>query len=261
MKQGLRRNFALVLLAITTNAFAQELPAGPGRDLVQGKCQACHDLARVTSKQYDLARWTATVKRMQGYGAQVSDAEVQQIATYLATHYGPQAQAGATSQTPATATPAAPAASTAPATAPAAPAAPAAPQVVVNDAVRKTAVLTVVAGQGDANGGLNFNGAAKGEKTFTVPLGWRVELKYSNAGAMPHSVILVAGDKLPARLTPAFPGASSKVSSAGDAVQTVRFRASKAGEYLLVCGVGQHASRGQFLRFVVSPDAKEASFK
>lgn len=232
---------AFLMLTSLSPARAQDLPPGAARDLVLNNCQVCHSLTRIQNKQTDVTVWTATVKRMQGKGARVTDEQVGLIAAYLAAHYGPPRQGGAAP------TPATPASSAA---------------TVVNAPERKTAALTVVAGQGDANGGLNFNGAASGERTFTVPLGWTVELKFSNAGSMPHSAVVVAGTSVPAKLTPAFEGAASRTLRPGEEGQTLRFVAGRAGEYLLACGVGQHAAGGgQYLRFVVSVAAKEASYK
>ena len=45
---------------------------------------------------------------------------------------------------------------------------------VTSNAAGKTATITVDANQGTVNGGLNFNGAAKASKSFTIPAGWNV---------------------------------------------------------------------------------------
>ena len=40
--------FATVALAAIAFAAGQELPAGEGKAVVEGKCTLCHDLAKVT---------------------------------------------------------------------------------------------------------------------------------------------------------------------------------------------------------------------
>lgn len=142
---------------------------------------------------------------------------------------------------------------------------------VTNQAAQKTAILTVVAGSDSANGGLNLNGGVRGNKTFVVPLGWKVELRFRNNGVAPHSVIVLGGGSVPASITPAlaaFPGSAGKNlaqgfgKTGGSAPQdTLRFTASKAGKYTVACGVPGHALSGQYIGLEVSGSAKEASFK
>lgn len=232
-------------LLLVTVASAQDLPPGEGRDLVGAKCQACHSLARIVSKQKDQAGWAATVARMRTNGLQASDPEVAKIVSYLAATFKPVAGAPAAPDSMAK-----PTQGTTPA--------------LNYDAARKTLSFTLVANMGDANRGLNFGGYFKGERTLTVPRGTRVEVLFSNAGQIPHSLYVVAGSTVPEMITPdavALLGGSSKVARAGDPPQKVRFLANTAGDYLLVCGVGKHAMNGQFLKMVVSKDATEPSFK
>ena len=112
------------LLATPVAALAQGLPPGPGADVVTMICQGCHDLNTVTSDHHDVDGWHSVLTEMVGYGATLTDAQADQVATYLATNFG---AGGAAAAAPAGATPApaaaAPDASQAPATpAPATPA-------------------------------------------------------------------------------------------------------------------------------------------
>jgi len=68
---------------------------------------------------------------------------------------------------------------------------------VSSNASTKTATITVDAGQGAAGGGLNFNGAVKGAKSFTVPAGWNVVMKFKNMGSFGHSAAVVKGSTPP----------------------------------------------------------------
>ncbi|MGH2347316.1 MAG: sulfocyanin-like copper-binding protein, partial [Chloroflexota bacterium] len=58
------------------------------------------------------------------------------------------------------------------------------------DASSHTANLTLVAGYNDTQSGFNFNGAAKGDMTISVPAGANVKVTFSNKGALPHSAVV-----------------------------------------------------------------------
>ncbi len=136
--------------------------------------------------------------------------------------------------------------------------------VVVNDAATKTVTVNLVAGQGPANNGLNYNGSSKGEKTLTVPLGWTVEVSLTNAGRAPHNMLVLAGPNLPATLSPArvsFPGAATKVIAPGAAGEMTKFTANRPGSYYLLCGVGKHAQAGMYIKLVVANSIKEATYQ
>lgn len=127
--------------------------------------------------------------------------------------------------------------------------------------------LDLIAGQGSANGGLNFNGGAKGNRTFTVPLGSKVTVKFQNMGTVPHSFVIRKGGAVPTdadATDAAFPAAyaPSKVEAGitSGMTQQVTFTANKAGSYYFVCGVPGHAMAGQYINLVVSKTAKTASF-
>lgn len=55
-------------------------PAG----LVSVRCTRCHPVDRIKAAQHDAAAWKVTVDRMRGNGAQLSDAEAQQVIDFLA---------------------------------------------------------------------------------------------------------------------------------------------------------------------------------
>lgn len=95
--------------------------------------------------------------------------------------------------------------------------------------------FTIVAGQGPANGELNFNGASKGKLVITVPQGAQVRLTLANKGALPHSLELIPNTtQLPAQAAnpPAFPGAETPDPIAGitkGQTQVAQFTATKPG--------------------------------
>lgn len=56
--------------------------------LIQQHCTRCHSVQRIKAADHDAAGWAATIKRMQGKGAQVTDAEAAAIAQFLASGGG-----------------------------------------------------------------------------------------------------------------------------------------------------------------------------
>jgi FtsP/CotA-like multicopper oxidase with cupredoxin domain len=126
----------------------------------------------------------------------------------------------------------------------------------------KTARLIVIAAYGQDT--YNFDGGSNGQFTFTVPLGSKVVVTFTNdSQQMPHAAEIVAYDgTLPATNPPpqpAFKGAASPDYLHGTPPGvTVKFsfKASKAGKYLLICPVHNHVKLGHWDWFVVSKKAK-----
>jgi len=64
------------------------LPAGPGKDLVEARCTACHDLERVAVVKRQKSEWLALVANMVDRGAVATPDEAQTITSYLMSHFG-----------------------------------------------------------------------------------------------------------------------------------------------------------------------------
>jgi sulfocyanin len=131
----------------------------------------------------------------------------------------------------------------------------------------RTAYLTLIAGWSDANGGLNFDGYSNGQMVVTVPLGWHVQVTFSNRSAAPHSVEVIAYD-VPVPETgfrAAFKHAQSPDPIDGitqdHQPQRVAFVAARAGRYMIICGVPGHANSGMWARFVVAKTARTATLR
>ena len=69
-------------------AAATTLPAGPGKELVEARCSACHDLERITIARRHKAEWPTLVANMVGRGAVATPDEAQAITRYLAAYFG-----------------------------------------------------------------------------------------------------------------------------------------------------------------------------
>jgi mono/diheme cytochrome c family protein len=83
--------FALVgapSLAAAAERF--DLPQGPGRELVYGHCQTCHDLQSVEdSAGIRKGAWAAVLDNMKEFGLRISEEQHTRILDYLGTWLGP----------------------------------------------------------------------------------------------------------------------------------------------------------------------------
>jgi cytochrome c5 len=91
----MRRTVAVVLFVLSLTVLAgcsapASTPSAGGASgatpasIVSERCTRCHPVDRIKAAQHDAAAWTATVTRMRGKGAQLSDAEAQQVIDFLA---------------------------------------------------------------------------------------------------------------------------------------------------------------------------------
>jgi sulfocyanin len=123
----------------------------------------------------------------------------------------------------------------------------------------QAAQFSIVAAQTPANGENNYNGTSNGKLVLTVPVGATVQITFKNQGSLPHSLQVIPPVKpLPATAlgAPAFPGAQIPNPQAGimkGQTVNVQFTATKAGNYLMICGFPGHALLGMYATFVVAP--------
>ena len=80
--------FAIVLA--TSAAAAQQLPEGPGADILKSKCVICHESDIITSQKLSLAGWTNSINKMVRWGSQVTPEEREVLQPYLAAHFAPK---------------------------------------------------------------------------------------------------------------------------------------------------------------------------
>ena len=88
-----RRTAALACLgavmALGMITAAQELPAGPGREVVTTRCVTCHQTDLITQQRLSRAGWGRSVDKMQRWGAVVDATEREALLDYLAAHFTP----------------------------------------------------------------------------------------------------------------------------------------------------------------------------
>jgi sulfocyanin len=135
------------------------------------------------------------------------------------------------------------------------------------NADKKTVTLRLIAADGSTNGGMNFNGGARGNQTITIPAGWSVKAHVVNKDAIPHSAIIVAdAQPFPAiPQDPALPRAYTSHLTDGlapmDGTDDLSFKTSKPGSYVVLCGVPGHGQSGMYIKFNVSADAAVPAYK
>jgi mono/diheme cytochrome c family protein len=76
-----------LLLAVT--ALAQQLPPGPGAEILKSRCVVCHESDIITSQKLTLAGWTGSINKMVRWGAQITPEERDILQPYLAQHFAP----------------------------------------------------------------------------------------------------------------------------------------------------------------------------
>jgi hypothetical protein len=64
------------------------LPDGAGKQLVETRCNLCHDLERIAAAPRHKADWPNVIDNMIGRGATASPDEARTIADYLAANFG-----------------------------------------------------------------------------------------------------------------------------------------------------------------------------
>jgi competence protein ComEA len=86
----MRLRKAVMVLAPALFAWAtvaQTLPDGPGKELVETICSACHSLTNITTQQKTKEEWRAKVTEMLQEETDVTGPERESIVTYLAEHF------------------------------------------------------------------------------------------------------------------------------------------------------------------------------
>lgn len=62
-----------------------------GKAIVTGACLSCHTEDLIAQQRLPKEKWTATVKKMAGWGANLDPSDTDKLVTYLAATYGPDA--------------------------------------------------------------------------------------------------------------------------------------------------------------------------
>jgi len=89
------KSLGLILVAVVAGITAAQspppaLPEGPGKELVEAVCTACHSLERVVAKRATKAEWQDKVLEMLQEDPDITQQERDQIVEYLAKTFPPK---------------------------------------------------------------------------------------------------------------------------------------------------------------------------
>jgi competence protein ComEA len=77
-----------MLLILLFASMAQNLPDGPGKEVLLKICRDCHDLDTVTVDNRTKEGWQKTVAKMGDRGAEGTDEEFEAVVAYLTKNFG-----------------------------------------------------------------------------------------------------------------------------------------------------------------------------
>ena len=80
----------MVLVLASQLASAQQLPPGPGYDVLKSRCVICHESDIITSQKLSLTGWTNSINKMVRWGSQITPEERAVLQPYLAQHFAPK---------------------------------------------------------------------------------------------------------------------------------------------------------------------------
>ena len=81
---------AAAVVAVAYPAFAQNLPDGDGKEVVETVCTACHDLSPITESGFSREDWDMVVKNMILMGAPLKAEQAALVTNYLAANFPPK---------------------------------------------------------------------------------------------------------------------------------------------------------------------------
>ena len=88
MKNVARISVLILSASLAPATWAQDFPAGEGRDTLKKVCTQCHDIDSIPRLRYSRADWANLVFSMKDMGADATGAELDQIVDYLAKNFG-----------------------------------------------------------------------------------------------------------------------------------------------------------------------------
>jgi len=127
------------------------------------------------------------------------------------------------------------------------------PPWIAVDSAARTVTFALEAMPGGPDGIATLNGHHHGDVEIVVPLNWTVKWNWINRdSAQNHSLVVMAErEKLPAEGgRPVFDNALSRAVTAGlkpGQKDLTTFVADQAGWYWILCGVPNHALRGEWI--------------
>ncbi|HLX83900.1 MAG TPA: hypothetical protein VKR59_08375 [Terriglobales bacterium] len=76
-------------VAQAPSAPGKPLPPGPMQAKVKAACTQCHNTSRIMEQHLSRQQWSGELKKMEGLGAVIDDADRDAMLTYLTKNFGP----------------------------------------------------------------------------------------------------------------------------------------------------------------------------
>lgn len=89
MKKSLLCVGLIASVSVSGVCFAEKAPAVKGAELLEQRCSVCHPSARPKGFKKSAKEWDATVSRMVGKGAKLTNDEKKVLVDHLAKTYKP----------------------------------------------------------------------------------------------------------------------------------------------------------------------------
>jgi len=83
---------AAALVTLSSAIAAQQLPDGPGKEIVEKQCSTCHSLEIIVAERHETGEWRRLVMEMVDRGAEITDEQVPVIVEYLSANWSKPAQ-------------------------------------------------------------------------------------------------------------------------------------------------------------------------
>jgi hypothetical protein len=81
---------SILASAQAPSAPGKPLPPGPAQAKVKAACTQCHNTSRITEQHLTRQQWSGELKKMEGLGAVISDADRDAFLNYLSKNFGPE---------------------------------------------------------------------------------------------------------------------------------------------------------------------------
>ncbi|MGZ6338591.1 MAG: helix-hairpin-helix domain-containing protein [Bdellovibrionota bacterium] len=88
MKNVVRISVLILSASLAPATWAQDFPAGEGRETLKKVCTQCHDIDSLPRLRYTRSDWANLVFSMKDMGADATGAELDQIIDYLTKNFG-----------------------------------------------------------------------------------------------------------------------------------------------------------------------------
>ena len=88
MKTLARISVLMLSASLAPFSWAQDLPAGAGKDTLVKVCTQCHDIESIPRLRYSREDWANLVYSMKDMGADATGPELEQIIDYLTKNFG-----------------------------------------------------------------------------------------------------------------------------------------------------------------------------